>query len=352
MNPKIIKSINVGNALISRDNISIQTMLKNDIKKTKLSINKINFLKNIGCDILRIAVPDFNAIPYLKVILKESILPIVADIHFDHKLAVASIEAGVHKVRINPGNIGGENKVKNVIDALKEKNIPVRIGINSGSLPKHLIEKYKDDKLKIMLEAAKEEIKYFEKYGYDKIVLSFKSSNVIETIKINELARENFNFPLHIGVTEAGDILHGTVKNSIGISSLLNKNIGETIRVSLTSAEKDEIIAGKSILESLGLRKANFEIVSCPTCGRTKGSIKKIIERLQNELADKKFVNCIKIAVMGCEVNGPGEAKDATFGVACGKNRSIIFKSGNIHKIIKNNKIIDELLIISKEYYE
>jgi (E)-4-hydroxy-3-methylbut-2-enyl-diphosphate synthase len=349
---KEIKKIKIGNIFISRETIPVQTMLKNNLSDLKNTLNKIKRFHELGCDILRIAVPDLESIKYLRNVIKDSILPIVADIHFDHKLAIKSIEAGAHKIRINPGNIGNEQKVKEVINCLKEYDIPVRIGINGGSLPKHLLEKYKNDKIKIMLEAAKEETDYFEKYGFDKVVLSFKSSNVLETIEINKLARKEFYLPLHIGVTEAGGLLDGTVKNSVGISTLLQEEIGETIRVSLTADEENEIFAGIAILEALGLRKSLFEVISCPTCGRTKSDIKIITELLKKELFGKKFKNKIKIAVMGCEVNGPGEAKDADFGVACGNDKSVIFKNGSIHKIIKNNAILDELLLIASEYVE
>ena len=230
--------IDVGNIKIGTDFIPIQTMIKNSTKDITLTIDKIRKLKDAGCDIIRITVPDEESVIALKSIIKESVMPIVADIHFDYKLAIKSIEAGVHKIRINPGNIGNEERVKEVIFALKDRGIPVRIGINGGSLPKHLKEKYKDE-VQIMIEAAKEEINYFEKYGYDKIVLSFKSSNVQTTIEVNKKAKEIFPFPLHIGVTEAGDLIDGTIKNSIGISHLLLQGIGDTIRVSLTSSEFD-----------------------------------------------------------------------------------------------------------------
>ena len=346
-----MNTVKVGSVIIGEDYIPIQTMLKNPVKDVETSLYKINNLQKIGCDIIRITVPDEESAFYLREVVKQSTIPIVADIHFDYKLAIKAIEAGVHKVRINPGNIGSEEKVKKVIDCLKEYQIPVRIGINGGSLPLHLKEKYNFDTIKIMLEAAKEEVNYFEKYGYDKIVLSFKFSDVMETIKVNKLAKKEFGLPLHIGVTEAGDLQDGAIKNAIGISNLLLAGVGNTIRVSLTSREEDEIIVGKKILESIGKRKAHIEIVSCPTCGRTEVNIEKIVAEVKKHIQNIKTTKPLKISVMGCIVNGPGEAEKSDFGVACGKDQSIIFKSGKKIKTVKNSEIFDELLIILKDYY-
>ncbi|OHD26078.1 MAG: 4-hydroxy-3-methylbut-2-en-1-yl diphosphate synthase [Spirochaetes bacterium GWD1_27_9] len=342
--------INIGKLTIGGDYIPIQSMIKNPVTEVDKTIQKIERLANIGCDIIRITVPDETAVSGLREVLKNVTIPVVADIHFDYKLAIMAIEAGVHKVRINPGNIGGEEKVKKVIDCLKEHNIPVRIGINGGSLPKHLKEKYVDN-VKTMLEAAKEEVGYFDKYGYDKIVLSFKSSNVLETIEINTLAKKEFGFPLHIGVTEAGDKIDGTVKNSIGVGHLLLNNIGDTIRVSLTAPEEDEVLVGKKILESVGRRSPELEIISCPTCGRTEVNIENLVSQVKQATNFVKLKQRIKIAIMGCVVNGPGEASSANFGVACGKDKSIIFKDGKNLKNVNNTQILDELLNILKEYY-
>jgi len=344
--------INVGNVKIGSDYIPIQTMIKNPIIEVDKIIKKIEYLSNLGCDLIRVAVPDANAVKFLKLIIKNSVIPVIADIHFDHKLAIMAVEAGVSKVRINPGNIGDEKNIKEIIDCVKANDIPVRIGINSGSLPRHLINKYGNDNLKIMIESAREELSYFEKYNFNKVVLSFKSSNVIETIKINQLAKKEFLYPLHIGVTEAGDIMDGTVKNSIGISYLLLNGIGDTVRVSLTSKEEDEIIAAKRILEAVGKRKAFLEIISCPTCSRTEINIEDIVKKFKLKIKDIKLKDSVKIAVMGCVVNGPGEAMHADFGVACGKGKSIIFKKGKKIKIINNKRILDELLIILNDYYE
>ncbi len=345
--------IKVGNIIIGSKYIPIQTMLKNSINNIDLSLKKIDKLSKIGCDIIRVAVPDEKSIISLSEILKNTKLPVVADIHFDYRLAIKAIEAGVNKIRINPGNIGKKENIKKLIDCLKNYNIPIRIGINCGSLPQHLIRKFPDNSIKVMIESAKEEISYFKKYGYNRIILSFKSSNVMETIKINKLAKKTFDFPLHIGVTEAGDMIDGSIKNSIGISSLLLEGIGDTIRVSLTSNEENEIIVGKKILEAIGRRDSNVEIISCPTCGRTISNVEEIVKSIKEKLlSDKTFSKSLKIAVMGCTVNGPGEAKNADFGVACGYDQSIIFKNGKKLKIIKNSSILDELLLIMNEYYE
>lgn len=345
--------VKVGNVIIGRgknnNRIPIQSMIKNSIIDIDLTLNKINKLAQIGCDIIRVTIPDNDTVKALKTIVKESPIPIVSDIHFDYRLAIKSIEAGTHKVRINPGNIGDESKVKEVIKCLQEYKIPVRIGINAGSLPIDL-KKTSMQNVDIMLESAKREVNYFEKYGYDNIVLSFKSSDVLETIKVNRLAKKQFEFPLHIGVTEAGDFIDGTIKNSTGLAILLHEGIGDTIRVSLTSKEEDEIIVGQKILQSLNLLERKFEIISCPTCGRTEVDIEKIVKKVKETLKTIDLKKKLKIAIMGCIVNGPGEAEHADFGVACGKRESIIFKNGKKLKIINNEAIYDELLIMVKQY--
>jgi (E)-4-hydroxy-3-methylbut-2-enyl-diphosphate synthase len=343
--------IKVGNLIIGDGFIPVQTMIKNSLLDLDLTIKKILDLSKCGCDMIRITIPEEKVIHNLKEVLKVSPIPVVADIHFDHRLAILAAEAGVHKIRINPGNIGNEGRVKEVIDCLKDCHIPVRIGINGGSLPSHLKMKY-DDNVEMMLEAAREEMRYFEKYGYENIVLSFKSSNVLETIKVNRLAKKEFAFPLHIGITEAGDKHDGTIKNSIGIGTLLLDGIGDTIRVSLTSKEEDEISAGIKILESVGLRKSMIEIISCPTCGRTEVDIGLLVAGMKEKTSSMKLKKPLKIAIMGCVVNGPGEAGNADFGVACGKNSSIIFNKGKKIKTVKNSEILDELLLITKEYHE
>ena len=342
--------ISVGNIKIGNRNfIPVQTMLKNPVWEIDKTLEKIERLEKIGCDILRITVPDQQALAGLKEILKITKLPIVADIHFDYKLAIASVEAGVHKVRINPGNIGDKSRVQCVIDCLKKHGTPVRIGINKGSLPKHLKEKYKDP-IKVMIESAREEAEYFKEAGYDNVVLSFKSSTVTETIAVNRLAKQEFDYPLHIGVTEAGDLIDGTIKNSIGIATLLQEGIGDTIRVSLTAAKEEEVKTG--ILEALKLRESHVEIISCPTCGRTQIELTKLGQQVKKLTEGKRFCKNLKIAVMGCIVNGPGEAGECDFGIAGGKDQSILFKNGEKLKIIKNDCIMSEMEQLLMEYYE
>ena len=343
--------LKVGNKTIGGGDIPIQTMIKNSPYDHKTTIDKLKRLYAIGADIVRITVPDEKSIESLSIIIKESPLPIVADIHFDYKLAIKAIEAGVAKVRINPGNIGGKSRVGEIVACLKEYNIPVRIGINAGSLSERILRKNLSH-IDAMLESADEEIGYFDEFGYDKIVLSFKSSNVMETIKVNRIAREKFGLPLHIGVTEAGDKFDGAIKNAVGISNLLLDNIGDTIRVSLTSSEEDEIIAGRKILEAVGRLTPDIEIISCPTCGRTEVSIEKLVAEFKERIKGKRFNKKLKAAIMGCVVNGPGESKDADFGVACGKNKSILFSEGKTLKTVKNSDILDELIIQIKRYYE
>jgi (E)-4-hydroxy-3-methylbut-2-enyl-diphosphate synthase len=346
--------IKVGRFILGSDYIPVQTMIKNSVTDIDLTLSRIQRLSSIGCDIIRVAVPDEKSALCLKKIVDDSPIPIVADIHFDYKLALISIENGVHKIRINPGNIGDESNVKKVIDAAKSNNVPIRIGINCGSLPEHIIKKNpRSSKIDLMLESAREELSYFKKNHYDKIILSFKSSSVTDTIEVNRKARREFDFPLHIGITEAGDLIDGAIKNSVGLGVLLSEGIGDTIRVSLTSSEENEIITGIKILEAVGKRKSDIDIISCPTCGRTQVFIEKIVAELKSRLDySKKPKKRLKIAVMGCVVNGIGESKDADFGIACGKEQSILFKDGKKIKIIKNNQILDELLNILKGYYE
>ena len=342
--------IKIGNIELKPGVIPVQTMIKNPTTDVALTLHKINHLASIGCDIIRITVPDEPSVEAIRMIARESPIPVVADIHFDYRLAIGAIQAGVAKVRINPGNIGDESRVASVISCLKEYGIPVRIGINGGSLPKHITDKI-PDKCEAMIAAAEEELGYFDKYGYDRIVLSFKSSNVMETLKVNRMATIKFGLPLHIGVTEAGDNFDGTIKNAIGISHLLLDGIGSTIRVSLTAPEEDEVRTGIKILESIGFRKSPLEVVSCPTCGRTGTNLFEIVRQFKIRSADVKLSRPVKVAIMGCVVNGPGEARDADFGVACGKDKSVIF-SENDTKTVKNESILDELLMLLNRYSE
>ncbi|MCG8572759.1 MAG: flavodoxin-dependent (E)-4-hydroxy-3-methylbut-2-enyl-diphosphate synthase [Spirochaetes bacterium] len=346
-----MKEVKVKDVIIGGEYIPIQTMIKNPVTDIDLTVSKINRLQKLGCDIIRISVPDQASAVALKEVIRQTSIPIVADIHFDYRLAIQAIEAGVHKVRINPGNIGSADRVKKVIACLKEYQIPVRIGINGGSLPDHLMNKGLST-VEMMLKAAEEEINYFEEADYHNIVLSFKSSHVLETIEVNRKADQKFHYPLHIGITEAGDLLDGTIKNCCGLTPLLLSGIGNTIRVSLTAPEEEEIKVGQRILEAVGKRVPEIEVVSCPTCGRTEVNISDIVQQIKMKIQGKKFNKQLKIAVMGCVVNGPGEAKDCDFGIACGKNKSMLFYQGKKLKMIKNEAILDELLIIMEKFYE
>jgi len=341
--------VRVGNAVIGGKHIPIQSMIKNRVTDVDRTLEKIESLAAIGCDIVRITVPDMAAVEGLRHVTRYSKLPIVADIHFDYRLAILAIEAGAHKIRINPGNIGDERRIRKVIDCLIEHRLPVRIGINSGSLPKRLKPLYHDP-VQAMIEAAREEIGYFEDRGYRNIVLSFKSSSVMETINVNRLARQIFPYPFHIGVTEAGDLIDGTIKNVAGLTTLLLEYIGNTIRVSLTAPEEEEVIVAKKILEAIGRRESLFEIISCPTCGRTNSDIGKMVRELKVNLVGKTLSKRLKIAVMGCVVNGPGEAEHADFGVACGMGKSVLFKNGTKLKVVHNDDIMNELMLMLEEY--
>lgn len=344
-----IKKINIGSIGLGNGYIPVQTMIKNPITEVERTISKIHELSIKGCDIIRVAVPDTASIRPLKEIIKNSEIPIVADIHFDYRLAIKAIESGVQKIRINPGNIGNRDRVRKIIDCLREYRIPVRIGVNGGSLPSRLMKRYSDP-AKVMIEAAKEEVGFFEESGYDNIVLSFKASSVVETFEVNKLARNTFLYPLHIGITEAGDIVDGTIKNSAGISALLLNKIGDTIRVSLTSSELEEVRVGKKILESVGLREADYEVISCPTCGRAGADIQALVSEVKRVLDERKPGKKLRVAVMGCVVNGPGEAKNADLGIACGKGASVLFKEGKKIKLVENSNIKQELLGIIDEF--
>ena len=338
-----MRAVKVGNIYIGDGHpIAIQSMTNISARNTEAVIRQINELDAAGCDIVRIAIPDEESAKTVSEIKAATSVPIVADIHFDHRLALICIERGIDKVRINPGNIGSEENVKKVAKAAREKNIPIRIGINGGSLEKGLLEKYGEATPEAMIESAANQIKILNKYDFDDIVISLKSSSVKKTIAAYRLAKEVFDCPLHLGVTEAGTYIQGLVKSSIGIGSLLCDGIGDTIRVSLTDDPVKEVYAAKEILNSIGLGKPHIEIVSCPTCGRTKINLIEIAEKV-NE-ATKNIEKNLKVAVMGCVVNGPGEAKDADIGIAGGDGCAVLFKKGEIIGKFKEEEITSVLL--------
>lgn len=336
------KVIQIGNKMIGGGNpILIQSMTNTRTDDVEATVNQIKALTEAGCDIIRCAVPDMKAAEAIKEIKKQITIPIVADIHFDYKLAIAAIENGADKIRINPGNIGSIENVKAVVDKAKEKNIPIRVGVNSGSLEKELIEKYSGVTAEGIVESALNKVKMIEDLGYDNLVISIKSSDVLMCVKAHELIAQKTNYPLHVGITESGTLLSGNIKSSVGLGIILNQGIGDTIRVSLTGDPLEEIKSAKLILKTLGLRKGGIEVVSCPTCGRTKINLIKLANEVENMVADIPLD--IKVAVMGCVVNGPGEAREADIGVAGGIGEGLLIKHGEIIKKVPEEELLNTL---------
>lgn len=322
--------------------ISVQSMLCVPAHDIEGNIRQAKELENAGCDIIRVSVPDKESVKTLSAIKENVTIPVVADIHFDYRLALESVAAGADKIRINPGNIGDDGKVKLVANACKTAGVPIRIGVNSGSLEKSILAKYGSPTPEAMVESGLYHISLLEKFDFDDIVLSLKSSDVVKMYKAYELAAEKCPYPLHLGVTEAGTAEMGTVKSAAGIGGLLLRGIGNTIRVSLTDNPVKEVEAGKRILKALGLKKGGIKFVSCPTCGRTKIDLIGIAKE-----AEKRLSNCSKditVAIMGCVVNGPGEAKEADLGIAGGDGCGVLFKNGEIIRKIPEENLLDELL--------
>ena len=343
MDRKKTKKIKVGDIYIGGDaTISVQSMNNTDTRNIPETIKQIKDLEDVGCDITRCAVPDIEAAEALGQIIKNVRIPVVADIHFDYRLALQSIENGVSALRINPGNIGSIEKVKVVANAAKDRGIPIRIGVNSGSLEKDLLERYGKVCPEALVESAIKHVNILESMNFDDIVISIKSSNVMQMIESYRIISEKVNYPLHVGVTESGTIWRGTIKSSVGIGSLLSQGIGDTIRVSLTGDPVEEIKVGKQILRSLGYYNEGIEFISCPTCGRTKVDLIRLAHEAEERLA---YCNKnLKIAIMGCAVNGPGEAREADLGIAAGNGEGLIFKKGQIIKKVKEENLIDELI--------
>lgn len=343
MDRKKTKKIKVGDIYIGGDaTISVQSMNNTDTRNIPETIKQIKDLEDVGCDITRCAVPDIEAAEALGQIIKNVRIPVVADIHFDYRLALKSIENGVSALRINPGNIGSIEKVKVVANAAKDRGIPIRIGVNSGSLEKDLLERYGKVCPEALVESAIKHVNILESMNFDDIVISIKSSNVMQMIESYRIISEKVNYPLHVGVTESGTIWRGTIKSSVGIGSLLSQGIGDTIRVSLTGDPVEEIKVGKQILRSLGYYNEGIEFISCPTCGRTKVDLIRLAHEAEERLA---YCNKnLKIAIMGCAVNGPGEAREADLGIAAGNGEGLIFKKGQIIKKVKEENLIDELI--------
>ena len=339
------KVVKVGNVLVGGDNrISVQSMTNTDTRDVEATIKQIRKLQDAGCDIVRCAVLDMEAARAIKKIVEKIDIPLVADIHFDYKLALESIKNVVSALRINPGNIGSREKVEILAKACMEKKIPIRIGVNSGSLSKEILQKYGKVVPEALVESALTHIKILEEVNFNDIVVSIKSSNIETMINSYRLASQKFDYPLHLGVTEAGTPWRGTIKSAIGLGALLSEGIGDTIRVSLTGDPVEEIKVGREILKNFGQIKEGIEFISCPTCGRTQIDLINIAKEVENRLE-----NCnksIKVAVMGCVVNGPGEAKDADIGIAGGIGEGLIFRKGKIVKKVKEEDLVEELIKI------
>lgn len=337
------RSVNVGGVVIGGNaGISIQSMTNTDTRDVTKTVEQIRKLELAGCDIIRCAVPDEEAADAIGKIKEQINIPLVADIHFDYKLALKCMENGVDKIRINPGNIGSEDRVKAVVDMAKDKGVPIRIGVNGGSLEKDLLIKYSHPTADALIESAMRHVEILDKFNFKDVVLSIKTSDVNRTIEVYEKLDKMCDIPLHVGVTESGTLRGGMIKSSIGIGSLLAKGIGNTIRVSLTADPVEEIYVAKDILKTLGLRKGGAKLVSCPTCGRTRINLIEIANEVENRL--KNVDKDITVAVMGCAVNGPGEAREADIGIAGGNGEGLIFKHGEIIRKVSEDKIIDELM--------
>lgn len=343
MDRKKTRKVKVGSVYVGGDAlVSIQSMTNTDTRDVEATLKQIRELYNAGCEIIRCTVPDMEAAEAIKEIVKQSPIPVVADIHFDYKLALKVVENGISAVRINPGNIGNIERVRMVAEACKAKNIPIRIGVNSGSLEKEILERDGKPTAKGLVESALAHVKILEAVDFNDIVISIKSSDVRMMIDAYRLMSEKVDYPLHLGVTESGTPFRGTIKSSIGIGTLLAEGIGDTIRVSLTSDPIEEIKVAKEMLKALGLRKGGLEFVSCPTCGRTQIKLIEIANEVEKKL--EGINKDIKVAVMGCVVNGPGEAREADIGIAGGKGEGIIFKKGQIIKKCKEEELIEELM--------
>ena len=343
MERKITRQVKVGNLLIGGGApVSVQSMLNKPAEDIEAGVKQALELQAAGCQIIRSAVPDKNAVKLIAALKENLSIPVVADIHFDYRLALECAEAGVDKIRINPGNIGSDDRVKAVADICKQKNIPIRIGVNSGSVEKEILAKYGAPTPEALVESAMYHASLLNKFDFDDIVISIKSSDVENMVNAYTLASERCDYPLHLGVTEAGTSRMGIVKSSVGIGSLLLKGIGDTIRVSLTDDPVKEISAGFDILKAIGLKKNAVQIVACPTCGRTKIDLIGLANQV--EAALESCEKPIKVAVMGCIVNGPGEAREADIGVAGGDGCGMLFKKGEILRKVSENEIVSALL--------
>lgn len=334
--------VHIGNKVIGGGNpILIQSMTNTKTYDVAATLAQIQRLTEAGCDIVRCTVPDLEAAKAIAQIKKEISIPLVADIHFDYKMAIAAIEYGADKIRINPGNIGSKEKVAEVVRAARERRIPIRVGVNSGSLEKELIEKYNGVTAQGIVESALDKVHMIENLGYDNLVISIKSSDVMMCVKAHELLASKTQYPLHVGITEAGTVTSGNIKSAVGLGIILNQGIGDTIRVSLTGDPVEEIKSAKLILRTLGLRTGGIEVVSCPTCGRTNIDLIGLANQVETMV--QSYDLNIKVAVMGCAVNGPGEAKEADIGIAGGIGEGLLIKKGEIVKKVPENELLSTL---------
>ena len=340
---KMTREINIGGVKIGGNNpIAIQSMCNTDTRDVKSTVEQIKKLEKAGCEIIRVAVPDMQAAECIRDIKNSIDIPLVADIHFDYRLALKCMDNGIDKIRINPGNIGSADRVKQVANMAKKNHIPIRVGVNSGSLEKELVEKYGGVTPQGLVESALRHVKLLEQNDFYDTAISIKASNVPFSIEVYELLSNTVDYPLHVGITEAGTVWGGTIKSAVGIGAILSRGIGDTIRVSLTGDPVEEIYAAKEILKDLNLRKFGVEFISCPTCGRTSIDLIKIANEVESKIKD--IDKNIKVAVMGCAVNGPGEAREADIGIAGGHGEGLIFKKGEILRKVPEEKLVDELL--------
>lgn len=337
------KVVHIGDKVIGGGNpILIQSMTNTKTEDVKATVNQILQLEKAGCDIIRSTANNEEAAKAFSAIKEQIHIPIVADIHFDYRLAILAMEHGADKIRINPGNIGGKERIKAVVDAAKRYHVPIRVGVNSGSLEKELVAKYNGVTAEGIVESALDKVRMLEEFDFDNMVISIKSSDVLMCVKAHELIAQQTNYPLHVGITEAGTLLRGNIKSAVGLGIILHQGIGDTIRVSLTGDPVNEVTSAKLILKTLGLRTGGIEVVSCPTCGRTSINLIGLANQVENLAADYEHLN-IKIAVMGCVVNGPGEAKEADLGIAGGHGEGLLIKKGEIVKKVPEDQLLNVL---------
>jgi len=339
------KQIKVGNVKVGGGApVSVQSMTITDTRDIEATVNEIKRLEEAGCDIVRVAVPDMEAAKALGSIRKSIRIPLVSDIHFDYKLALEAVKQGVDGMRLNPGNIGAKYRIQAVVDAVKERNIPIRIGVNSGSLEKDILKKHGSPTAEALVESALRHVRILEDFDVFDIKISVKSTDVRKMIRAYKLLSEQTEYPLHLGVTEAGTPKMGTIKSSIGIGSLLAEGIGDTIRVSLTGDPVNEVITGINILKSIGIRNKGIELISCPGCGRLEIDLMKLVNDVEQRVSGMELPRPLKVAILGCVVNGPGEASEADIGIAGGKGKGMLYKDGKLVRSFKEKDIVEELV--------